>query len=336
MLVLTLALWRRLASWHLRPRRPEPAADPVWLTADAPDGAPFPAQLADVSRTGLRLLVDRPLAPGSALRLDPETAGRLGLAERTVRVLESAEDGPGHWGLRCTFVRELADAELEALGARRASPIGPDYRAYVRFPCDVRTSCRRISNSLPGGRWVKVQNVSPTGIGLLVQRALEPGEVLSVQLPGTPPRTVLACVVHCTGQREDAWLLGCTFSTELSDEELQVFGARRQEGTVEDGRAFVRFPCDLDLTCHAAEEPDPEPLPVQVINLSAGGAGLLVDRPAEPGTLLSIDLPVGDDGPPVTVLGCVVYVSPRGEGEWVLGCTFASELDDETLRTLAR
>jgi hypothetical protein len=178
-----------------------------------------------------------------------------------------------------------------------------------------------------------VQNISAGGIGLLVNRAFTPGEVLSVELPGSPSRTVLACVIHSTPQDEGIWLLGCSFSTAFRDAELQAFGAHREQGADDDFRAYVRSPCDLEMGCHAVEEADPEPLQVKVLNLSAGGAGLLVSQPVEPGTLLSLDLPANEG--PMTILGCVVYVSPRGEGEWVIGCNFANELPVETLQALA-
>ena len=47
--------------------------------------------------------------------------------------------------------------------------------------------------------------------------------------------------------------------------------------------------------------------------------------------MIAIDLPGGTPQSASVVLACVVYVRPRGEGEWGLGCTFAEELSDADL-----
>ena len=64
-----------------------------------------------------------------------------------------------------------------------------------------------------------------TGVGLLVDRAIENGALLSVELhnaAGTTERTMLACVVHVNAQSDATWALGCNFIRSLSEEELKA------------------------------------------------------------------------------------------------------------------
>jgi hypothetical protein len=71
-----------------------------------------------------------------------------------------------------------------------------------------------------------------------------------------------------------------------------------------------------------------------VLNLSASGVGLLVDRFVDAGTLLNIDLTGRDGHTTRTILACVVHVSQQAPQEWALGCNFIRELTDEDLQAL--
>ena len=54
----------------------------------------------------------------------------------------------------------------------------------------------------------------------------------------------------------------------------------------------------------------------------------------EPGVLLSMELRSKTDAPVLTIVGCIVHISEAGPGEWLVGCNFVRELDDEELRKL--
>lgn len=60
---------------------------------------------------------------------------------------------------------------------------------------------------------------------------------------------------------------------------------------------------------------------------------LWVKQRFEAGTVLRLELPAAD-GSTQPVLGCVVRLTPEATGEWIVECTFASELRDEDLRPL--
>jgi hypothetical protein len=62
------------------------------------------------------------------------------------------------------------------------------------------------------------------GLSLNLNRRFEPGSGLAIELPsedGTTS-TVLARVSHADAGPEGGWVLGCTFISELSDEEVRT------------------------------------------------------------------------------------------------------------------
>jgi hypothetical protein len=67
-----------------------------------------------------------------------------------------------------------------------------------------------------------LQDVSATGIGLLLARRCEPGTELLVEVTG-PDRTVWAlpvCVVRVRKDNYGHWMHGCAFLSPLDDSEL--------------------------------------------------------------------------------------------------------------------
>src|SRR5438067_2763 len=81
---------------------------------------------------------------------------------------------------------------------RRASP-----RAHPR-----KTTLGRVIATQPAQSLAAlVQDVSPAGIGLVANTALEPRSLLWLELAGTFP--VGARVAHATRQEDGTWLVGC-------------------------------------------------------------------------------------------------------------------------------
>jgi hypothetical protein len=99
----------------------------------------------------------------------------------------------------------------------------------------------------------------------------------------------------------------------------------------EDRRVWVRFPSGLDTALRPGGGPDGPRLGARVQDVSRGGIQLLVDRPFEPGELVSVELPAAEGRAPATVLACVVRAAAAEGGPWAVGCTFAAELTDDDL-----
>jgi len=213
-----------------------------------------------------------------------------------------------------------------------------DRRVWVRFPADLETTYGPADGGDRGRFSAIVRDISVGGLSLIADRSFAPGDMLTVELPG--PRdeasySVLACVVHVTAQSDCRWALGCTFSRELSDDDLAPFGARRSQPGEADQRNWDRYPCEVQASYQDPTEPEAGRQPAKVLNISPSGVRLLVGQAVQNGSLLSIALhsPTGEAGK--NMLSCVVHVTRQGDtGEWALGCNFISELSEAELLAL--
>jgi c-di-GMP-binding flagellar brake protein YcgR len=100
----------------------------------------------------------------------------------------------------------------------------------------------------------------------------------------------------------------------------------------EERRVWVRFPARTDALVRPAGTEGTTLISAKVLDVSLGGVKLVVDRRFEPGALISLDLPGGDDPNGVSVLACVVRAEEQPNGEWVLGCNFSRELNAADLQ----
>ena len=78
------------------------------------------------------------------------------------------------------------------------------------------------------------------------------------------------------------------------------------------------------------------PLEAWVLDLSAGGIGLLVDQPQPAGTLLHIELETCPTAAPLKVCAHVVHCQAvsQGKDEFRLGCQFVTALTESDLQVL--
>jgi hypothetical protein len=105
---------------------------------------------------------------------------------------------------------------------------GAERRASVRYPCSEDSfgpdnSCRPITAMRKESWLAAVRDLSTGGVGIVVNRRFEPGTLLSVELQDaekTSARTLLVRVVRLTQEDKDHWLLGCAFTTKLSEADL--------------------------------------------------------------------------------------------------------------------
>lgn len=208
-------------------------------------------------------------------------------------------------------------------------------RAHQRFPTDLETNCQPVNGALPRLR-VRVRNVSKGGMNFLTEHRLEPGTLLRIDLPQGAPAadaTVLACVMHCAMQTDGRYSIGCSFSDELGDSALREFGARKEPGSEDDKRAWMRFTTQGQAE-YLVLPPTGEPAkPARIVNISPTGIGLLLDEKIEPGTILDLLLKT-KGGPAFDILACVVFLGARDEGGWIAGCHFVRELEDADLKRL--
>jgi len=98
-------------------------------------------------------------------------------------------------------------------------------RAAVRFPCNLKSSCG-IPEADHSARWpAEMQDLSCTGIRLLVHCRFEPRSMLVIELPGSATgntEPILAKVVHVKNRGPNAWLVGCVFRRLLRPDEVEA------------------------------------------------------------------------------------------------------------------
>jgi hypothetical protein len=145
-------------------------------------------------------------------------------------------------------------------------------------------------------------------------------------------RSVLARVVHARQQADGAWLVGCAFSSELDDEDLQAFSIERMPPETAECRAWVRFSCDLVATCRRADDDRAQRFPVRILNLAPAGVGLQCDHAFEHGVFVNLDVPTGR-GRHRTLLIRIIHRERSADG-WFLGCEFAEHLSEADLQGL--
>jgi c-di-GMP-binding flagellar brake protein YcgR len=212
-----------------------------------------------------------------------------------------------------------------------------DRRVCVRYPVDLPTTLQPSAGAKSTTLPARIRDLSLGGVNLEVERSFAPGALLSVELPGADEQStiqVLACVVHARELDNGKWSLGCTFSRELSAEDLAAFGAARQEAAEPDQRNWQRFPCQVKATYQLVGSDSSAPLLAEVLDISPSGVGLLVRDYVDNGTLLSVELKAARSGAQRTMLACVVHVSARSPNHWALGCNFIRSLSEDDLRAL--
>jgi hypothetical protein len=100
-----------------------------------------------------------------------------------------------------------------------------DRRATVRYPCNLKSNCG-LPEADADARWpAEVEDLSTTGIRLVVHSRFEPRSALVIELPGIEPGSlmgILAKVVHVKARGPDSWQVGCVFRRLLSHDEVEA------------------------------------------------------------------------------------------------------------------
>jgi c-di-GMP-binding flagellar brake protein YcgR len=95
-------------------------------------------------------------------------------------------------------------------------------------------------------------------------------------------------------------------------------------------RAWVRYPSTAETQFTPVGEDNQTSLTARVRDVSLGGIKLLVGRPFDTGSMLTVVL-TGEGQSSLSVLACVVHCREQAGGEWALGCSFAAELEESDL-----
>lgn len=195
-------------------------------TADGPDGEQYNCRVRDLSRGGVSLLLRAPVDSGTLLGVD--FPGVEGQPPYTVlaTVMHVTALPNGEIAAGCAFACELSEDDVQSfVSQRRPADAPPDKRGWVRFPCVTRATYRIVEEKPTEPEQARVQDISPSGIGMVMSRRVEVGTLVTLELPGVRDETVvtvLASVARTSAGAGDDWVVGCTFSRELTDQEMQT------------------------------------------------------------------------------------------------------------------
>lgn len=102
---------------------------------------------------------------------------------------------------------------------------GSDRRAWIRFSCDLGSSCRPSIGGADMSWAARILDISQGGIRLLVERRFEMRTILNIELEGESedgPSSLMVRVVHVAAESGGQWALGCRFGRDLTDKELEA------------------------------------------------------------------------------------------------------------------
>jgi hypothetical protein len=102
-----------------------------------------------------------------------------------------------------------------------------------------------------------------------------------------------------------------------------------------DRRAWLRFPCELDIIClpvsNRCQDETEGAWLGNIRDVSFCGIGLRMKRRFEPGTAMSVEL---SESKTLRrrLLVHVIHASPEADGRWIIGCTFDCPLSQQELQ----
>ena len=98
-----------------------------------------------------------------------------------------------------------------------------DRRGFDRYPCLRRPAVRLLARPSFNAYHAVVRDVAFRSIGLMVEKPFDTGTVLAIQMRSRHAGfsgILSAQVQHATRQEDGTWLLGCTLSRSLTDDEI--------------------------------------------------------------------------------------------------------------------
>lgn len=110
------------------------------------------------------------------------------------------------------------------MGRRKPrGPVGAERRTSVRHPCGLQVNDRLVV-SVGLSSWPAiVQDISTTGIGLVLGIRHDPGAALAIELFCTTngySRNVRAQIVRTRRLPDGYWFCGCAFAEQLEHRDL--------------------------------------------------------------------------------------------------------------------
>jgi hypothetical protein len=210
-----------------------------------------------------------------------------------------------------------------------------DRRSAPRFPV-LSTAIIELASGTAQRLTAQIVDASIRGMQLKVKQRFERGNMLRIDLPCQelgPVTTVLACVMRADADDEGFWRIGCTFCTELDDDDLQAMDIKRERpANTYDKRTWTRFPTTAQVLYRSMNSEYEPIMAAEVMNASPSGVGLAVDEALEPGTLLDLTVQKPSGQKLFGILACVVYRHMEDASRFIVGCNFIRDLSEKELK----
>jgi hypothetical protein len=183
------------------------------------------ATIRDISQGGAKILIDQPLEEGSLITVDLPLSEDSTPVSVLACVMHTRETTRGMWSHGCTFSAELAEEDLKAFGAEKTRNTAGDNRVWKRFEAHGTVKYVKIPEDGETNGEGTMVNISPSGVGIMLDQPVEPGTVLRLELqrfPNSRAVNILACAVYLGESTDKGWLIGCNFIHELIDADVKA------------------------------------------------------------------------------------------------------------------
>jgi len=222
-----------------------------------------------------------------------------------------------------------------AVPTNTPTSLGVDRRVWVRYFCDLESTCHSGKGPDEVSWSARVLDISRGGLSLQLNRAFEPGSILSVDVPLGPdlaPRSLLVKVVHAQNQGSGKWSLGCAPEKNLEEEDLLAFQVKKPVVTADDKWAWIHFFCEVERPPRATVLINPSnKIQAHILNISPSGIGLATKRHFDPGMHLRLELVDASGHTSRPIQARVVHSTFKGTDDWIIGCSFETLLTEDDL-----
>jgi len=214
-------------------------AEPAGLTEDGAEssGESDPATSSEFATPDAEaelptrgpLQSDNGIAPRS---FTPETLDETSLLrEPTEKIGDHVGNRDSFWVSAAGAIASIGLGSRSLLGGeerrgrrRRGKPLWSERRRNLRYPCWLNSYCLPLGKPLIERCQSVAQDVSITGVNLLLRRPFDEGTILITELQsagGSLDRCVVARVIHVIETAPGVWELGCVFDRTVDDDAVQ-------------------------------------------------------------------------------------------------------------------
>jgi c-di-GMP-binding flagellar brake protein YcgR len=123
-----------------------------------------------------------------------------------------------------------------------------------------------------------------------------------------------------------------TFWRWLTGQPVALAAVSESDEAGAERRVWLRYVANLSIRCEQVNGEADAGVLASVCDLSRGGMQMIAPRRFEPGSMISVELPAAREDRSLAVLACVIRTQPHGESDWLMGCRFASELNEQQLQ----